>query len=166
MVTCHVYAAEKEQHEYLRCTLSLSGQKYKYIIIWHQLKGRSVHNMTLVVQALWEKVFLHKSNSIPDVKFLDHLIGWTLTNAGKVTLNLNLSQLKRHPEAHDAMLAPVPHCEVQPKCICTYIHTLVTITHLQAPTRCSYTDNRELKGKVPDLYNYNGNTYYTMYMYL
>ena len=43
------------------------------------------------VVSKWEKVFLHKSNSIPDVKSLDNLIGWTLTYAGKVTLNLNLS---------------------------------------------------------------------------
>ena len=133
------------------CTLSLSGHKYKYKnIIWHQFKGRSVHNITLVVQASWDKVFLHKSNSIPDVKFLDHLIGWLLTNAGKVTLKLNLSQLKHHPEVRDAMLAPVSYCEVQPKCISTYIHTLVTITHLQAPTRCSYRQ-QGTKGESPSI---------------
>ena len=35
-----------------------------------------------------------------------------LTNAAKVTLELNLSQLKHHPNAHDAMLAPVSYCEL------------------------------------------------------
>ena len=37
--------------------------------------------------------FFHWSNSIPDVKFLDNLIGWTLANAGEVMLELNLSRL-------------------------------------------------------------------------
>ena len=33
-----------------------------------------------------EKRILHLSNSIPDVKFFDNLIGWTLANAGDTTL--------------------------------------------------------------------------------
>ena len=35
------------------------------------------------------------SNSIPDVKFSDNLIGWTLTNADEVMAKLNLSQLQQ-----------------------------------------------------------------------
>ena len=82
MVTDYVYAAEKEQHEHL------------YIIIeWTQVQ---VH-------------IYDTSLKVPDVKLLDNLIGWTLTYVSKVTLNLNLSQLRCHPETRDAMLAPVPY---------------------------------------------------------
>ena len=55
--------------------------------------------MMLAMQVSWalqtsrKKVFSYQSNSIPDVKFLDNLIGWTLTNAGERTLELKLSQL-------------------------------------------------------------------------
>ena len=45
------------------------------------------------------------------VKFLDNLIAWTLNKAGEVALELNLSQLQRHPDACDATLAPASYCE-------------------------------------------------------
>ena len=41
-------------------------------------------NITSVVSVM-EKVF-QQSNCIPDVKFFDNLIGWTLANARNVTL--------------------------------------------------------------------------------
>ena len=56
----------------------------------------------------------HYSNSIPDVKFLDNLIGWMLTDAGKVMLELNLSQLQCCSNARDAMLVPVLHVYCEP----------------------------------------------------
>ena len=49
-----------------------------------------------VVNIVGERIFL--PNSIPGVKFLDNLIGWTLTNAGEVTLELNLSQFQHQPD--------------------------------------------------------------------
>ena len=53
------------------------------------------------VTKLREKVYFNYSYSIPDVKFLDNL-----TNTGEVTLELKLSQLQHHPNAHDATLGP------------------------------------------------------------
>ena len=49
------------------------------------------------------------SNSIPDVKIGQS--DWTLTNAGELKLELNLSQLQHHPDARDATLGPVSYCE-------------------------------------------------------
>ena len=37
-----------------------------------------VHNMMLAPRTSREKVFFHQTNYIPDVKFFDNLIGWTL----------------------------------------------------------------------------------------
>ena len=148
------------------CTLSLSGHKYKYKnIIWHQFKGRSVHNITLVVQASWDKVFLHKSNSIPDVKFLDHLIGWTLTNAGKVTLNLELESIQTSPWS-SRCYAGTSAILWSPTKVYLYLHTHTCNNQPPPSTHKMYlrTNNRELKGKAPDLYNYNGNTYGYMYL--
>ena len=60
---------------------------------------------------LRKKAFFHKSNSVPDVKIMDNLIGLTLNNAGEITLELNLNQLLCHPDARNAMLVPVSYCE-------------------------------------------------------
>ena len=38
------------------------------------------------IVSIMEKVFFHQSNCIPDVKFFDNLIGWTLANAHDATL--------------------------------------------------------------------------------
>ena len=46
-----------------------------------------------------------------NVKCLENLIGWTLTNTGEVTLELNLSRLQCHPNARDATLVPALYCE-------------------------------------------------------
>ena len=50
------------------------------------------------------------SNSIPDVK-----IGQsdrTVTNAGELKLELNLSQLQHHPDARDVTLGPASYCKL------------------------------------------------------
>ena len=54
-----------------------------------------------------KKSFFHHSNCIPDVKFFDNLIGWTLANAHDATLELKLSLFQRHPDACDATLARI-----------------------------------------------------------
>ena len=38
------------------------------------------------VTSVTEKSLFHQSNCIPDVKFFDNLIGWTLANARDATL--------------------------------------------------------------------------------
>ena len=38
------------------------------------------------VVSITEKSLFHQSNCIPDIKFLDNLIGWTLANARDATL--------------------------------------------------------------------------------
>ena len=43
---------------------------------------------------------------------LDNLIGWTLTDTDKVTLELNLSQFQHHPDDCNAMLVPTSYCEL------------------------------------------------------
>ena len=53
-------------------------------------------------------------------KFLDNLIGWMLANAGEVTLNLNLSQLKRHHKAQNNTLAGT---------------SVILWTHIKSPTK-------------------------------
>ena len=58
-----------------------------------------------VANVVGESIF-HFSNSIPDVKFLDNLIDWIVTNVGEVTLKLNLSQLQSDPNTRNTMLAP------------------------------------------------------------
>ena len=63
-----------------------------------------------VVKIAEESSFI-QSNSIPNVKFLDNLISWMLTNTGEVTLELNLSQLQHHANVHDTMLVPASYCE-------------------------------------------------------
>ena len=57
-----------------------------------------------------EKTFLHQSNSVPEVKFFNILIGWMLANAGDATQELNLSQLQHHCNACNAMLVPASYC--------------------------------------------------------
>ena len=144
-------------------TLSLSGHKYKYDI---SLNVDQFTIMTLVVvRASWEKVFLHKSNSIPDVKFLDHLIGWTLTNAGKVTLNLELESIQTSPWS-SRCYAGTSAILWSPTKVYLYLHTHTCNNQPPPSTHKMYlrTNNRELKGKAPDLYNYNGNTYGYMYL--
>ena len=83
-------------------------------------------------------------------QILDNLIGWTLTNAGEVMLNLNLS-ITQTPTT---LCWRQPYCEptlrVQPRCISTYIHTLVTITTSMYPTRCSYRQQGS-KGESPSI---------------
>ena len=49
-----------------------------------------MEDFATLIWALWEKVY---SNSISGVKFLDNRVSWMLTNAGELTLKLNLSQL-------------------------------------------------------------------------
>ena len=39
------------------------------------------------------------------------MIGWMLANAGDTTLELNLSQLQRHPTTCNAMLVLILYCE-------------------------------------------------------
>ena len=39
------------------------------------------------------------------------MIGWILANTGDATLELNLSQLQRHPNTRNAMLVLVLYCE-------------------------------------------------------
>ena len=41
---------------------------------------------TSVMSVTEKSLFFHQSNCIPDVKFFDNLIGWTLANARDVTL--------------------------------------------------------------------------------
>ena len=77
-------------------------------------------------------------------------------------LDLNLSQLQRHPDTRDTTLALATLCwrqchnyceptlRVQPRSISTNIYTLVTINHLQAPTRCSYRQ-QGTKGDSPSI---------------
>ena len=48
------------------------------------------------------------SNSIPNVKTGQS--DWMVTNAGELKLELNLSQLQRHPDARDATLGPASYC--------------------------------------------------------
>ena len=44
-----------------------------------------VHNDAGTVSVM-EKKYFYQSNCIPDIKFFDNLISWTLANAGDVTL--------------------------------------------------------------------------------
>ena len=57
--------------------------------------------------------FFHHSNLIPDVKFLDILISWTLTNADEVMLELKLSQIQHHLDICNTTLAAsiIIYCE-------------------------------------------------------
>ena len=60
-----------------------------------------------VADVIGEKVSLVVFNSWCQI--FGNLIGWTLTNAGKVTLELNLSQHQQHPNARDT--TPASYCE-------------------------------------------------------
>ena len=54
-----------------------------------------VYNMMLVLRESRKKYFVHCY--IPDVKFFDNLIGWTLANTGDATLEKKLSLFQCHP---------------------------------------------------------------------
>ena len=84
------------------------GLKFSVLTTTH----RPAHNagsasIGSIANVVGERTF-HQSNSIPDAKILDNLIGLTLTNAGEVTLELNFSQLQCNP---DTVLALVSYCE-------------------------------------------------------
>ena len=49
-------------------------------------------SITSIVSVTGKKSIFHQSNSLPDIKFFDNLIGWMLANTGKATLEKKLSQ--------------------------------------------------------------------------
>ena len=50
------------------------------------------------------KNFFRQSNSIPDIKFFDNLIGQTMGNSSDAMLEKKLSLILCHPDAHNATL--------------------------------------------------------------
>ena len=62
-----------------------SGNQALFLL--RQVKPGSQYDTgAMSVVSVMEKSFFHQSNCIPDVKFFDNLIGWTLANARDATL--------------------------------------------------------------------------------
>ena len=99
-----------------------------------------VHNMILV---LWAYSLL--VNSVPDIKFFDSLIGWTLANAGNATLEQKQSLFQHPPDIRDTTLEPASYCE--PSFTCSY-----SLGH-QAMLTCTCTCRQSNEIQIHVLYS-------------
>lgn len=95
--------------------------------------------MMLAEQVLWalrEKVSFSVVKLYSNAKFLDSLIGWTLTKASDTTLEQILSLFWRHPDCHNTTLEPVSY-----SCLKEWLDSLSIFIFFILPMHvdCMYT---------------------------